>query len=261
MASKKQDVAKREEAPPPAELWAETADTGFEETSSDDYAVPFVKVLQTNSPEVDENDSAYVEGAKPGKFFNTATREVYDSIDVVPCYYRHAMVEWRPRTEGGGFVAQHEVGAEKGLQRDDSGKFLTEDGTYLADTRYYFSLLAGKNGEALALEAMSPIVVPFASTQIKKSRNWLSQMRDLKATGKDGQPFVLPMFSHVYRFTTVPESNDKGKWHGYAITRVGPITDPRVVKAAIDARELFKGAAASVKPPADVDGGDDNIPF
>jgi len=230
-------------------------DTGFEGTTAEDYAIPFVKLLQKGSPECDKDDGAHVEGAEQGKFYNTATGEVTDHVDVIPCHYRHAMVEWKDRDEGGGFVGQHEPGAEAGLDRDERGRFVTDRGTYMADTRYFFCVMA---------ETMEPVVVSFTSTQLKKARNWMTRMQAIKATGKDGARFQMPMYSHVYRLTSVPEQNDQGSWRGYKIEALGTVEDAGVAQAARDAREMFRTAAANVKPPAD--GGDRaakdaNIPF
>jgi hypothetical protein len=58
----------------------------------------------------------------------------------------------------------------------------------------------------------------MSSTQLKKSRKWLSQMQSLTAKGKNGV-FVLPMMSQIYNLTTVAESNDKGSWFGWEVSR------------------------------------------
>ena len=75
---------------------------GFEESDSDSYAIPRLKLLQKLSPEVDEDNGEYIEGAKHGQFFNTATGELFpDGVKVIPCHYRRSFIEWvpRPRSE------------------------------------------------------------------------------------------------------------------------------------------------------------------
>lgn len=258
MAARKNEVVKKEDDQNVVALYEGETDTGFEGTTSDDYAIPFVKLLQKMSPEVDESDGSYVDGAKPGMFYNTATGEVHDSIEAIPCHYRRAMVEWNHRDEGGGFVAQHEVGAEEGMERDESGRYVTGRGSYLADTRYFFCINPD-SGE--------PFVLSFASTQIKKARAWLTRMQALKATGKDGRRFTLPMFANVYKITSSDEENAKGKFKGWKIELVGPITDPDLAQAAKDAREMFRNSSDNVKPPettAPTSSGprdDEDIPF
>jgi hypothetical protein len=69
------------------------------------------------------------------------------------------------------------------------------------------------------------------STQLKKSRKWNSMLMSTKLMGKNG-PFTPPMYSHVYRLTTQAESNDKGKWFGWEIEKVGAVEDKNVYAAA-----------------------------
>lgn len=239
MAARKQEVATRDEAAVAA-LYEDAVGEGFEDTSKDDYAIPFVKLLQKMSPEVDDSDGAYIEGAKPGMFLNTATGELTPDVEAIPCFYRRAMVEWRHRDDGGGFVGQHEPGYEAGFTRDESGRYVTPDGTYLADTRYFF---------CLSPETGEPFVLSFASTQIKKARAWMTRMQSLKATGKDGRRFTLPMFANVWKLVSTDEENGKGKFKGYKIELVGPITDPDIARSAKDARDMFRDTAANVRPP------------
>jgi hypothetical protein len=40
------------------------------------------------------------------------------------------------------------------------------------------------------------------------------------------------MYSHTYRLTTQAESNDKGKWYGWEIEKIGPIEDMNQYQAA-----------------------------
>lgn len=242
MAAKKQEVVKKDDAAL-AVLYEEDAGAGFEETTSDDYALPFLKLLQKMSPECDSDDGAYVEGAKPGMYYDTATGELLDEVEFVPCHYHRAIVEWRDRDDGGGFVAQHEPGYEAQFERDDTGRHRTPDGTYLADTRYFFGLRVASDGDPKIG------VISFTSTQLKKSRNWLTKMQNMKATGKKGR-YTLPMFANVWRLTSVPEENEKGSWRGYKIELVGPIQDADLARAAKDARDMFRTAATRIKPPS-----------
>ena len=43
-------------------------------------------------------------------------------------------------------------------------------------------------------------------------------MNALTAVGKNG-PYTLPMMSHLYKLTTVPEQNDMGSWFGWTINK------------------------------------------
>lgn len=241
----------------PLALWGEEENTGFEGTTSEDYALPFVKLLQKMSPEVDESDGRFVPGAKPGMFLNSATNELYDSIEVVPCHYRRAMVEWKDRDTGGGFVAQHEVGFEQGLDRDESGRHLMKNGNYVVDTRYHFCEMIRPDGE------VEHVVLSLSSTQIKKSRQWMNLMRTCSAKTGAGQPI---MYSGIYTVRSADEENAKGKFKGYRIEFKSIIQTPELATRAREAADMFRAAAAMVKPPSEdapQTGGkkDEEIPF
>ena len=260
MSKKKQESSvpeKRNEEPTalPA-LYEGDAGVGFEKTTSDDYALPFLKLLQKMSPEVDPDSGAHVDGARPGMYYDTATGELLESVDFIPCYYHRAIVEWHDREEGGGFVAQHEPGYEQKFQRSDKGgRWITPEGTYLADTRYFFGLRLKNGGD------VTHDVISFGSTQIKKSRAWLTRMQALKFTRSDNSRATLPIFAHVWRLTSIPEENDKGSWRGYKVDLVGPISDTNPIRAAKEAHDMFRDAAARFRPPAGTTPSESDVPF
>lgn len=189
---------------------------GFEEADSDAYAIPFLVVLQKNTPQADPDDEQYIKGARAGMFMNTVTQELFEEASVIPCAYQRRFNRWAPRDTGGGFKGQSLPSAvpdlvKKGLvKQDEDGRhfFALPDGSInekkcdvLTDTRMHFCLQVLEDGR------VTPVLLSLSRTQVKKSRNWMSLMRD---RGGD-------MFSSVYTLTTVDEENDKGKWKGIMI--------------------------------------------
>ncbi len=76
------------------------ASGGFGEMTQDDFALPFLRLLTSTSPEVGER-----EGALPGMILNTVTGELHDGkvgITVIPCAYVRQYIEWAPRGTGSG---------------------------------------------------------------------------------------------------------------------------------------------------------------
>jgi len=53
----------------------------------------------------------------------------------------------------------------------------------------------------------------------------------VKLPGANGL-YTPPMYSQLYRLTTAPESNDKGKWFGWEIERIGSVEDVGVYQEA-----------------------------
>jgi hypothetical protein len=69
------------------------------------------------------------------------------------------------------------------------------------------------------------------STQLKISRKWNSMMQSIKLKGKNGL-FTPASFSHIYNLKTVQQSNDKGTWFGWEVSKVEQVTDASMYQQA-----------------------------
>jgi hypothetical protein len=189
---------------------AKYAGAGHDEAGREAYMIPFLVILQTNSPQCLEGDPAYVKGAKAGGFYNTATKAVYDGktgVKAIMCYYQRKGIEWAPRDSGGGYRGEHSM--EKfdagEIERDDSGKYPLENGNYVSDTRYHYLLQLTQNGA-------EKVVMGLASTQLRPSREWMTALRTYRVTDDRGKLMVAPTFMFICKLTTVDKSNEKGRW-------------------------------------------------
>ena len=188
--------------------------------SQEDQALPFLKILGQLSPEVNKRDGKYVEGAEPGKIFNTVTSKLYDTIDVIPCYYKRQYIEWQDRgvTGGGAPVATHEADSDIISQttRGKDYKDRLPNGNYLDNTANHFVIYLN--------DTPQQALISMKSTQLKVSRKWNSMMMGIKMQGKNGL-FTPPTYSHIYTLKTVQMSNDKGTWFGWEVLKKGPVGD------------------------------------
>jgi hypothetical protein len=200
---------------------------GMDQMGQGDFAMPFLRVLGQLSPEVNERDAKYVEGAKAGMIFNTVTKQAYDGVEgvnVIPCGYKREYVEWSDRGEGTSApVAIHSVasGIINDATRGADYKDRLPNGNYLENTASYFVMLPD----------MQQALITMKSTQLKVSRSWNSMMNSIKLQGKNGL-FTPAAYSHVYKLSTVQQSNDKGTWFGWSIEKVGPVQDKNLYEAA-----------------------------
>lgn len=189
----------------------------------DDLAMPRLTILQALSPQLQQQSDSYIDGAVPGMIYEIVSQETYDGADgifVLPVSYRRAYIEWRPRSDGGGFVAKHNhASVLEGLTRKDNGDYETPDGTYIAVTPEYVALVVD-----METGQYQPAVISMAGSQIRKSRRWNTMMRTFTMRGASGKLFNPPMYSRIYHLTTCAESNDKGTWFGWRI-EVGPMVD------------------------------------
>lgn len=208
--------------------------SGFEDMGQDDLALPFLRILTNMSPEIGE-----VDGASPGMIYNSVTGELYDGkegIKVIPCAYIRQYIEWAPRGQGSGgpaniYPATSDILSRTHREPGDNKDYL-DNGNYIENTANHYVMLVDKDGTP------NPALIVMKSTQLKKSRKWNSMMMSVKMKGANGL-FTPPMFSQVYNLTIQGESNDKGKWHGWEIERLGNVEDSGVY-------EMAKQFAASI---------------
>lgn len=270
MADKKNELAKRAEGKlAPKYDYGNDAGAGWENTGTDDFTIPFLAILQSNSPQLAETEAEYIEGAKVGMLMNTATQELYDGktgLQLVPCYTQHLFVEWRNRqTDGGGFIGIHaadsKVVAEAKAASKQFGKYIVPvpDGIDhdLVETFYIYALIV--DGD----ELIGPCMVSFSSTKIKAYKNIMTPLRQVK-----GRP---PLFAFRLDVTTVAEKNAKGSFYNFKIVPAnGSVVDSLLPPDHdfVLAGKEFKEQVAEGKAKIDHGGGnagngdgDEKVPF
>jgi hypothetical protein len=226
------------------------AGSGFEGMGTQDLSIPFLIVLQANSPQVKRGDQQ-IKDAKEGDILNTITNQLYhdEGIYVIPCGYQKAYVEWRPRESGGGFVQQHLTEAIlTHTKKSDNNRDVLPNGNLIVTTAYHYVLLI----DPVSLD-YAQAVIAMTSTQLKKSRKWNSYMLSLKMTAKDGSKFTPPMFSHIYHVTTVAENNELGSWSGWHVELHEPVVNPGLYAAAREFAVSIKAGKVTVAAPPTVD--------
>jgi len=207
-------------------LFEADANEGAQNISQEDLALPFLKILGQLSPEVNKRDGKYVEGAEPGKIINTVTNKLYDTIEVIPVFYKRQYVEWADRgTSTGAPVMIHSADSDIISQttRGKDYKDRLANGNYLENTANHYVIYLNDTPQ----QAM----VSMKSTQLKVSRKWNSMMMGIKMQGKNGL-FTPPTYSHIYKLKTVQMSNDKGTWFGWDVEKVGPVGDKNIYDMA-----------------------------
>lgn len=192
------------------------AGDGFENHTSADYSVPFLAVIQSNSPIIEN-----IPEARPGMLINTVTSKLYDAkkgVAVIPVYTNHTYVEWRPRAQGGGFVGTHIPSSDivqKIIGDQEFGKYKMIKGDIasndLIETFYAYSLLLDEDG------SVHPAIIAFTSTKNKIYKNWMNQAKSIQIVKADGSRATTPLYSHRYRITSVGQKNAKGSFFNYQI--------------------------------------------
>ena len=185
---------------------------GFEGTSSKDLSIPFIEVMQSNSPQVEAGD------LKLGDMFNSVTGEVWapgEFIHLIPCHKDLTYNEWVPRSKGGGLVARYQPGDDLvvrslSARRDGIGPMMLPSGNELIETHYLYALTLDSTGE----EVTGFCVLSCTSTKITPLRKLTTALYMLK-----GKP---PLFANRIRLTTFKDKNAKGT---YANIEFRPLLD------------------------------------
>lgn len=258
MAKKTKTVAKTKSAPPAAHDYGEDAGAGFEDTKGSDLSVPFLSILQSNSPQVEDKDPP---GAESGMLFNTVTREIFSGnagLAFLPCHKELAYVEWVPRNKGGGFVGLHDPNGdvvERAIADNDGKRVgsLQVGENDLVETHYVYGLVLDDDGNTMGFA-----VISFTSTKIKPFRDWITAMYTLK-----GRP---PMFANRARVRTIKQKNEHGTFYNFRIdplnenwrdSLIDPAKDPQLLEEARDFREMVtSGMARAAFETQNVTGGD-----
>ena len=229
---------------------AEDVGSGFEEATADCYAIPFVYILQSGSPQCKKSDGAYIQGAAEGQFFNSVSMEMYDGdegIDVVPVLFQQRFIAWGLREKGGGFKGEYTAAEAPRTHKDPDptkNRDILNDypDQQLVDTRVHYCLMKSPD------DSWQPVVITFSSTQVKKSKQWMSRMQAIQmrnpATGMIGS---APMASRTWRLSTVPESNDQGSWFGYKIGDAVEHLDPDLYAQGTAFRKAIQGGKAKAQ--------------
>jgi len=199
--------------------YGEHSGNGTDDLSQTERGVPFLKILQAQSPEV-IGPQDKIEGAAAGMFLNTGTGELFESITLLPACRVHMIQEWRPRNQGGGLVSQAVI--HPGQDYPDFYKEAMA--RQEADGRKFGDFWTGepkKSNElaetyqlwCVALDGDEPtgmVVVPFTSSGIsvyrKKYSRRIGQLR--------GKP---PLYAFPIVLTSEQETNDDGTWSNYVI--------------------------------------------
>jgi len=210
-STKKKDVVKKEETPV-----AVTQQKEYDSNiSNEDLILPRVELLQALSPTVVAGD------ASPGQIVNNITKnDLGEKVTLVPVYLTKNWIRWRKREEGGGMMwRSNDPTDERVIEESKWGA----DGSKPLATAYL-------NFLCLIKEEDLPIIVSFANTNYKTGRKWLTLTKMSMGHLWDSQ----------YALTAHQQTNNKGTFYVFDVSRVGPSTAAQKEKAGTFGK-LFAG--------------------
>jgi hypothetical protein len=180
----------------PAHLKAVEGAGRGNENVGQNVQIPRVKLLQKMSNEVDKHHAAYVEGCEPGHLVNTLNNHNYgNDLYCISLTFKLEYVVWRQLDAGGGYGGAFSSMADAEAYVNQQDKPAEWD---INETHAHVLLI--KNPETGELER-SPAIMDFASSKLRVSKAWNSQI------GMKGGD----RFAGLWKVSGVPTENKMGK--------------------------------------------------
>jgi hypothetical protein len=210
------------------------AGQGYENFSANSYQVPFLKIAQSLSPEVDDHKPEYINGLEKGGFFNSLTKKNYGKkIKLIPLKQKEMWLEYEPNR--GAYKGAHDPGSIPTTGDQFDGGLKTANGNDIVDTLIFYCLVADEIGTG-------PIVFSLYGSGFTHGKTWNSMIMTCKtASGK-----VAPYFGSVWELETIYNQNDNGAWYQIGakkltnVKRVRGITQEELTDHILPAREILK---------------------
>ena len=251
------EVVKKDDMPIAVAELESLSGQGFEGACKDSFAIPFLRILQTNSPQCNPDEPSYISASRAGMLYNTVTNLLYGKeVVVIPVHYGREFIEWLPNR--GGFVQSHGPDpaiCKRVVQVDDKNNSILDNGNILQDVRNHYILVADALSDG-------PLIMSLSSTGIKHSKKWMTLMGNLLIPNSSKR---APMFAARWKIQTVQNENAEGKWYQFgnksstAIAFDGWVTKEQL-SAAISARELITSGQVDADWDSTVTKSDD-LPF
>jgi len=175
-----------------------------------DLSLPFLRVLQGLSPQLNRDSPSYLKGASAGDICLTVLDRFWDredGVSVIFCHYSRVFVEWRPTDVGGGIVntypPEHQIVGS--ATRGDKGALILPNGNVLVETAYH-AVLVDVDGKWVRA------VLPMKSTMLKISRKLNNVLTSFELPNSKGIMKEAPRWVRGFLMTSVNESKMGNTW-------------------------------------------------
>lgn len=203
---------------------------------------PIVKLLQDLSPELDEDEEKYVDGASAGDIVVTDGTSYFlldDGLIFIPIAVRKQWTEWIPRKQGGGFVDSYS-------SKEDMEIGYTQGNDVQVTIDYLVVTQDISPPDENDFQQYVPVMLQFNSpTKLAIARNMADYIAKFQT-----------MYGVAYRLTSNKKKNRAGqKYYNYAVEALGWV-DENMYETLESLKEQFEEQFEN--PPAASNDGDDD---
>lgn len=239
----------------PAEMlgaFIEDAGAGTENIGADDMKIPFIRVIQSVSPQLKKKDGEHIAGAEAGDVFNTVTKQLWkgeDGVLVIPCGYTKKFLEFGPYDQGGGFKGELAPNDPRvlGATRVGNKDILDNGNELVTSAQHYVQIQDPSNG------TWQTAIIDMKSTNLKISRQW-NTMISMQQAQANGKTFKVPSFGCIWKLETDEFSNDMGSWNAWKITgREGYVEDSELYNSCKEFSKMVSEGEVAAAPDPDLE--------
>lgn len=230
----------------PTEFAPDEAGVGFEGTRLEEQTVPFLRMAQGLSPELNPGKGEHIPGLALGMIYNTATREKYAGIGVpfIACKKEYGYGQWIPRDLGSGFRGM--VSPDDGLVRETMARMVAKYGSSARfkfpryklgvwsdepprtrDTNEAIELVETGQlyvlyGEAprLTYENAKRAVVAFTSTALGAYTGYNDKHLGQRWPQRAGPPAIAPIYAYMWNLSTFLDKRGTNEFYNWKVDLV-----------------------------------------
>jgi|SaaInlLV_10m_DNA_4_1040232.scaffolds.fasta_scaffold17001_2 hypothetical protein len=198
---------------------------GFDEMDADDYIVPYVKMMQPLSPEIDEDDPKFVETAGKGDLLNSLSGYNYgDKLKFIPIMFKKRRIYWKDRSDGGGIIC-----GSMNSKQPDMGDMIADSCRRCPKSKWTKDDKENSVPPACTLIYTFPaVVLGLSAKDIGNKIVAVSFMNTSSNAGKELANMAKfsggDIFARPYLLETKKEKNDKGTYYVLTTKLAGLLT-------------------------------------
>lgn len=222
--------------------FTEDAGAGFEGTRMEEQTVPFLRMAQGLSPELNPGKGEHIPGLALGMIFNTAIRETYPSsgVEFIACRKEFGYGQWIPRDLGSGFRGM--VTADDALVRETMARMTAKYGSSARfkfprykdgrwsdepprtrDTAEAIELV--ETGQIYGLYGLPPLtienvkraVIAFTSTALGAYTGYVDKHMSQRWPRQGGAPAIAPIYAYKWRLSTFLDKRGTNEFYNWRV--------------------------------------------
>jgi hypothetical protein len=209
-----------------------TEESNNNDIDSSQCAMAYIRIADKQSNVCDEDSDMYIPGIKPGDMYNSATKQIFKTLDVIPTRITEVYQAWTPEAKGlpvGNPYAPTDPHVTSATWvENDQGKttLIDVNGNVLVHTFIYLVVCTDLEGKS------SPAVLAMSKSRITAAKAWNTQIKTITCRNRDGVPVNPPKYIQQYTLKTVKKSFKANSWYVFTVE----------FKQLVNNQELFTAA-------------------